>query len=164
MGMSKRPTTNYPRNNNNDGDDIFDDNNNDNNFDDNFDDDNFRNNYGQSNFSNTDDGVHDIIIESNDADGRSSKVAVNRNSDDKYIGPNPYSKWIHAARAFDSWRPFPRLFISIYIYILYRTIEWYLVLPDPSIEQSGFVSVIVGAGAAWFGLYVGSGKSRAKDD
>jgi hypothetical protein len=70
---------------------------------------------------------------------------------------NPYINWIYMARALDAWRPFPRLFISIYIYILYRTIEWYLVLLDPSLEQSGFVSVIVGAGAAWFGLYVGSG-------
>jgi len=28
-------------------------------------------------------------------------------------------------------------------------------LPDPTNAQSAFVSVIVGAGAAWFGLYVG---------
>jgi hypothetical protein len=27
-------------------------------------------------------------------------------------------------------------------------------------EQSGLVSVVVGAGAAWFGLYTGSSKSR----
>jgi len=30
-------------------------------------------------------------------------------------------------------------------------------LPDPTNAQAGFVSVIVGAGAAWFGLYVNSG-------
>jgi len=76
----------------------------------------------------------------------------------KDFGPNPYKKWIHMARAFDAWRPFPRLFIGIYIYILHRSIEWYLALPDPTLEQSGFISVIVGAGAAWFGLYVGSGR------
>jgi hypothetical protein len=75
----------------------------------------------------------------------------------KDLGPNPYSKWIHLARAVDAWRPFPRIFIIIYIYILYRVIEWYIVLPDPTIEQSGLISIIVGAGAAWFGLYVGSG-------
>ena len=28
-------------------------------------------------------------------------------------------------------------------------------LPDPTNAQSAFVSVVVGAGAAWFGLYVG---------
>ena len=27
-------------------------------------------------------------------------------------------------------------------------------LPDPNNAQAGFVSVVVGAGAAWFGLYV----------
>ena len=31
-------------------------------------------------------------------------------------------------------------------------------LPDPTNAQSAFVSVIVGAGAAWFGLYVGGTK------
>ena len=34
-------------------------------------------------------------------------------------------------------------------------------LPDPTNAQSAFVSVIVGAGAAWFGLYVG-GTRNAK--
>lgn len=27
-------------------------------------------------------------------------------------------------------------------------------LPDPNNAQAGFVSVVVGAGAAWFGIYV----------
>ena len=30
-----------------------------------------------------------------------------------------------------------------------------MALPDPTTAQSAFVAVIVGAGAAWFGLYVG---------
>ena len=30
-------------------------------------------------------------------------------------------------------------------------------------EQAGFVSVIVGAGAAWFGLYVNSGTVNNND-
>ena len=33
-----------------------------------------------------------------------------------------------------------------------------MAMPDPTTAQAGFVSVIIGAGAAWFGLYVGSGK------
>ena len=32
-------------------------------------------------------------------------------------------------------------------------------LPDPNNAQAGFVSVVVGAGAAWFGLYVNKGRS-----
>ena len=31
-------------------------------------------------------------------------------------------------------------------------------LPDPTLEQSGLISVVVGAGAAWFGLYAGTSK------
>jgi len=34
-------------------------------------------------------------------------------------------------------------------------------LPDPSMAQSGFVSIVVGAGAAWFGLYVGGSKQAS---
>ena len=32
-------------------------------------------------------------------------------------------------------------------------------LPEPNNAQEGFVSVVVGAGAAWFGLYVNKGRS-----
>jgi len=31
-------------------------------------------------------------------------------------------------------------------------------LDAPTMEQSGLISVVVGAGAAWFGLYTGSSK------
>jgi len=35
-------------------------------------------------------------------------------------------------------------------------------LAAPTMEQSGLVSVVVGAGAAWFGLYTGSSKTQGK--
>ena len=54
-----------------------------------------------------------------------------------------------------SWRIFPRLLITLYGFAFYRTTEWFMALPDPTNAQSAFVSVIVGAVAAWFGLYVG---------
>lgn len=37
---------------------------------------------------------------------------------------------------------------------------WFQALPSPTMEQAGLVSVIVGAGAAWFGLYVNSTSSK----
>ena len=75
---------------------------------------------------------------------------------------NPYQKWIHLARAIDSWRIFPRLFLSVYIFLLYYSTMWFMALPEPSFEQSGLISIIVGAGAAWFGLYAGtSGASKS---
>jgi hypothetical protein len=33
-------------------------------------------------------------------------------------------------------------------------------LPSPTMEQSGLISIVVGAGAAWFGLYTGTSKSK----
>ncbi len=73
---------------------------------------------------------------------------------------NPFQSLIHLAKAVDAWRIFPRLFLSVYIFLLYKTVLWYMDLPAPSMEQSGLISVIVGAGAAWFGLYAGTSKSN----
>lgn len=67
-------------------------------------------------------------------------------------GSNPYQKWIYAARAVDAWRIFPRLFLTVYIILLYQVVNWFMALEVPNMEQSGLVSVVVGAGAAWFGL------------
>ena len=58
----------------------------------------------------------------------------------------------------DKWRIWPRLLITLYGLAFYRVIEWFMQLQDPPNAQSAFVSVVVGAGAAWFGLYCGSGK------
>ena len=74
-------------------------------------------------------------------------------------GTNPFQKWIWMAHAVDAWRIFPRLFLTVYILLLYETVIWYMELPDPSMSQSGLISVIVGAGAAWFGLYAGTHKN-----
>ena len=74
---------------------------------------------------------------------------------------NPFQKFIFVAQAIDSWRIIPRAFLAVYMYLLYYTTFWFMDLPDPNNAQAGFVSVIVGAGAAWFGLYVNSGKTRA---
>lgn len=72
------------------------------------------------------------------------------NNDGKVSGLEAFPYW------FDRLRLFPRAFISIYIYMFYNVVEWFMLLPEPNMAQSGLVSVIVGAGAAWFGLYVNS--------
>ena len=75
---------------------------------------------------------------------------------------NPWQKVIHLAQAVDSWRIFPRMFLSVYMYLLYYTTFWFMALESPSFEQSGLISIVVGAGAAWFGLYAGtSGSSKS---
>ena len=60
----------------------------------------------------------------------------------------------------DKWRIWPRALITLYGIMFWRTTEWFMALPEPTAPQSAFVSVIVGAGAAWFGLYVGSGSKK----
>ena len=72
------------------------------------------------------------------------------------------ASWYNAshAQAIDKWRIWPRLLITLYGVMFYQTTAWFMSLPDPTNAQSAFVSVIVGAGAAWFGLYVGSGGKK----
>ena len=85
------------------------------------------------------------------------KDRIRELEDDKNV--NPHQKWIHLARAVDSWRIFPRVFLSVYIFLLYYSTMWFMALDEPSLEQSGLISIIVGAGAAWFGLYAGTSNS-----
>ena len=73
---------------------------------------------------------------------------------------NPYQKFIFVAQAIDSWRIIPRAFLAVYMYLLYFTTFWFMDLTAPSFEQSGLISIVVGAGAAWFGLYTNSHKGK----
>ena len=66
---------------------------------------------------------------------------------------NTNSFWWYAPEYFSRWRLFPRAFISMYIYLLYEVCIWFMALSEPNNAQAGLVSVVVGAGAAWFGLY-----------
>jgi len=75
---------------------------------------------------------------------------------------NKYNWLVDLARAVDSWRIFPRIFISVYIVLLYQVVHWFMNLSDPNTQQAGLVSIVVGAGAAWFGLYTGSSKKFDK--
>jgi hypothetical protein len=60
-------------------------------------------------------------------------------------------------------RIIPRALMAFYIWLVYSTSQWFFALPDPSAAQAGFASAVVGAGAAWFGLYVNSG-TKAQND
>lgn len=54
----------------------------------------------------------------------------------------------------DKYRIWPRLIITLYGVAFYRTTEWFMALDAPTNAQAGFVSVIVGAGAGFYGIYV----------
>ena len=78
------------------------------------------------------------------------------------IGVNPFHRWIHLARTVDAWRIFPRIFVSVYIVLLYDVVTWFMTLEEPNLEQSALVSIVVGAMAAVFGIYAGtSGQSKS---
>ena len=53
-----------------------------------------------------------------------------------------------------AWRIVPRMLILSYMIVFYQTCNWFMNLTDPNNAQAGFVSVVGGAGAAWFGIYV----------
>jgi hypothetical protein len=61
-----------------------------------------------------------------------------------------------------AWRIIPRLLILSYMIVFYQTCNWFMSLPDPNNAQAGFVSVVVGAGAAWFGLYVNGNRATVQ--
>ena len=73
---------------------------------------------------------------------------------------NPWQKWIWLSNMIDAWRIFPRAFLGVYMFLLYYCTMWFMDLPDPSLEQSGLISIVVGAGAAGFGLYAGTAKDK----
>ena len=61
-----------------------------------------------------------------------------------------------------NWRTVPRLMMVLYGISFYQTMTWFMALENPNNAQAGFVSVVVGAGAAWFGLYVNGKKTDIK--
>ena len=99
-----------------------------------------------------------VVVSTQDSTTRKVKLDLEVDTSVKDLGPNPFAKVIHLARAIDAWRIFPRLFLTVYIILLYKCVIWYMNLPDPTMEQSGLISIVVGAGAAWFGLYTGTSK------
>ena len=94
------------------------------------------------------------------SDTQTKKVNIELEVDTNTVdsSKNPFQWLIHLAKAVDAWRIFPRLFLTVYIILLYKCVIWYMDLADPTLEQSGLISIVVGAGAAWFGLYTGTSK------
>jgi len=66
------------------------------------------------------------------------------------------------AEKFDEWRVIPRILIFAYgTYAIYVGM-WFMRLETPAPSQSAFVSIIWGASAGWFGLYVKTGRKSAE--
>ena len=55
----------------------------------------------------------------------------------------------------DKWKILPRIMMITITFMSYRVAEWYMDLPDPTIEQSGFCSIVVGALTGSFAIWMG---------
>lgn len=99
------------------------------------------------------------------SDKTTKKVNIELEVDTNVInnGTNPYQKAVWLAKAIDHWRIFPRVFITVYIILLYKVVVWFMELSEPNNAQAGLVSIVVGAGAAWFGLYVNTRGGKDAD-
>lgn len=86
------------------------------------------------------------------------KVELDLEVSPNNIGINPFQKWVHLAKTVDAWRIFPRIFVTVYIVLLYDVVTWFMTLQEPNVEQAGLVSIVVGAMAAVFGIYAGTNK------
>ena len=78
----------------------------------------------------------------------------------KETKPSRFELLLEFADVIDAYRIFPRAFIATYLYLLIETTQWFMSIPEPNASQAGLISVVVGAGAAWFGLYTSTGSAR----
>ena len=56
---------------------------------------------------------------------------------------------------FDDWKVMPRLMMLVVTLLTYQVTHWYMGLPDPTIQQSGLVSVVMGALTGCFAIWMG---------
>ena len=60
-----------------------------------------------------------------------------------------------AKNIIDDWKVFPRLMMFVVTVLTYQAVHWFMSLPDPSVAQSGLVSVCMGALTGCFGIWMG---------
>lgn len=54
----------------------------------------------------------------------------------------------------DRWRIVPRALMAVYLFETVTVTDWFMKLAAPNSAQSAVLSLIWGAGAAWFALYL----------
>ena len=55
----------------------------------------------------------------------------------------------------DNYKVLPRLMMLAVTILSYQAVHWFMSLPDPSVAQSGLVSVCMGALTGCFGIWMG---------
>lgn len=54
----------------------------------------------------------------------------------------------------DDYKIFPRLMMFVVTLLTYQSVHWYMSLPNPSLEQSGLVSICMGALTGCFAIWM----------
>ncbi len=60
-----------------------------------------------------------------------------------------------AQTVLDNWKILPRLMMLAVTVLTYQAVHWFMGLDDPSVAQSGLVSVCMGALTGCFGIWMG---------
>jgi hypothetical protein len=68
---------------------------------------------------------------------------------------------IMPATVIDEYKVFPRIMMAVVTLLTYQSVHWYMSLPDPSLEQSGLVSICMGALTGCFAVWM---NKEAKTD
>ena len=55
----------------------------------------------------------------------------------------------------DDYKVMPRLMMLAVTVLTYQSVHWYMGLDNPSVQQSGLVSVCMGALTGCFGIWMG---------
>jgi len=71
-----------------------------------------------------------------------------------------HEDWREVAKTLNAFRIFPRIFISVYTYLVYAVTTWYMALETPSPSQAALVTVVVGGSVGFFTAYAATGNSH----
>jgi hypothetical protein len=72
--------------------------------------------------------------------------------------------WLDAAELVDAYRVFPRVFVLAYLYGLNVILRWAIALPDISIQQSGFISLVAATFPFVLNFYMQTGRDWQKEN
>jgi len=63
-------------------------------------------------------------------------------------------RFIMVMTVLDEWKVWPRGMMMVFTLMSWRVVEWFMNLPDPSMQQAGLVSVVMGAATGAFGIWM----------
>ncbi len=68
------------------------------------------------------------------------------------------------ATVIDNYKIFPRLMMGVVTVLTYQSVHWYMTLDNPTIQQSGLVSVCAGMFTGCFGIWINADTKQTKTD